>query len=70
MAEEYQQVAALVCLDIDLLAKIAENEDLDAEFLRGSIRLLKEKKDALINDPEVREMRFGSTQLLFNLKKL
>lgn len=62
MTDEYQEVAAIVCMDVDLLATVAENESLDADFLRGSIKLLKEKKDAVINDPKSRSMRYSSMQ--------
>jgi len=60
MADEHKQVAAIVCMDIDIMAKVAENESLDADFLRGYMKMIKEKKDEVVNDPKKRELRFNA----------
>lgn len=67
MKDEYQQVAALVCLDIDLLARVAENKKWDEKDLRNMIFQLKKKKDELISDANVRETRYNAVSNTLNL---
>jgi len=71
MKDEYQQIAGLVCLDIDLLARVAESEKWDEKDLRNMIFQLKKKKDELISDAKVRESRYNavSNTLNFATKK-
>jgi len=67
MKDEYQQVAALTCLDIDLLARVAENGKWSEKDLKNMIFQLKKKKDALISDAEVRETRYNAVGNILNL---
>ncbi len=66
---EYQQVAAILAMDINVLAGAAEFKKDDPEFLLGLINRLKEDKDKLINDPEAREMRYNSMCQIFSIPK-
>jgi len=68
-ALEYQQVAALVCEDIEILVDIASNPNKTAEQLRAQIKLLKEQKDKLIADREHREMRYNAACVLYSIPK-
>ena len=44
---EYQEVAAVVCMDIDILAKVADNGEWTADDLKEFIiRLKKEQRSA------------------------
>jgi len=65
--DEYQQVAALTCMDIDILAKVAEQDNWTAEELRGLIFRLKTQKDLLITDASTRESRYNATCSVFNI---
>jgi len=67
MKDEYQQIAALTCLDIDLLARVAENKKWDEKDLRNMIFQLKKKKDALISDADVRNTRYNAVGNILNL---
>ena len=59
---EYQQVAALICMDIDVAVMAAINNPIMAiEFLED----LKTRKDKLINDAEYRNMRYSASVSLF-----
>lgn len=69
-AIEYQQVAALTCLDIDLLADIAEDKSMTADQLRDQIVHLKELKDKLISDKADRESRYSAACMIFSLTVL
>lgn len=60
MADEYKQVAAIVCSDLKMLSIVAENKSYDADFLRGMIKMTKDKMDAVQNDPKMREMRYNA----------
>ena len=64
---EFQQVAAIVCHDVDILAKVAENDEWDADMLRGLIFRLKSQKDLAISDAKVREMRYNALTVVFNV---
>jgi hypothetical protein len=64
---EYQQVAAIACMDIDILAKVAESDRWTADDLREMIFRLKKQKDLLITDAKVREMRYNATKMIFNV---
>ena len=64
-ALEYQQVAALACLDIDLLSDICEQEDMTLERLKAQIRLVKGNKDDMISDPRSRNKRYTAATLVF-----
>ena len=64
---EFQQVAAITCMDIDTLAKVAENEEFDADFLRMMIIRLKKQKDLAISDAKVRKVRYNALTVVFNV---
>ena len=65
--DEYQQVAAILALDIDTLATVAENDEFDADFLRVMIVRLKRNKDLAISDAKVRESRYNAINMIFNV---
>jgi len=60
MAREFQQVAALVCQDVDILNDIASQSDVTLESLRAQVELLHSNKERAIKDKEWREMRFDA----------
>ncbi len=64
--DEHQKVAALVCMDIDIVLKAAEKKP---ELALGLLRMLKDKKDAILNDKECRDSRYSATCTIFNIKK-
>jgi len=64
---EYQQVAALLAMDIDILAKVVENGEWTKEDLEKLIFRLKKNKDLLITDDAHREMRYNATSQVFNV---
>lgn len=65
-AEEYQQVAALLCLDIDLLAE-AIDENTSREDLLWWLNDLVEKKNDMISNTASRESRYTASAMLFSL---
>ncbi len=67
MINEYQMVAALVCMDIDIICRTAERKP---EMALEAIRKLKERKDKIVNDEEHRKMRYGATCSVFNIGRL
>lgn len=64
MGQEYKEIAALCCLQIDLLASIAEQ---GSENLKEIILTMKQDKDNWIKDPEARKERYESCGFLFHL---
>ena len=54
---EYQKVAAIVCWDIDIALEAAK---LDPEQALSILSLIKEKKDKVIADADVRDMRYSA----------
>ncbi len=64
-ALEFMQVAALVCLDLDLLAEVAEDDDLTVDELRKQIKYVAGKKDKIIADPVERQQRYGAGCAIF-----
>jgi len=64
--DQYRQVAALVCQDIEIYYMTAERFPHKAlEYFK----LLKEKKDKLISDRKHREMRYNAGCLIFSAVK-
>lgn len=57
-AREYQEVAALVCLDLDALLEIAATPGITARELAEQIRYTHERKEELISSPTARERRY------------
>jgi hypothetical protein len=66
-AEEFMQVAAIVCIDIDLLKDIAEQPNRSAEELVQAILHLHEKKELLIRNADVRQFRYAALRRVFSL---
>ncbi len=64
-AREYMEIAALVCLDLDVLKDIAECRNMTAQQLVKQILHTHKQKENLINDQKAREMRYGSASLVF-----
>ena len=69
MSEEYQQIAALVCLDLDTLLEVSTDRDITLEELREQIKLTHSLKEEMIVDSDIREKRFNMAVMLFNLPK-
>lgn len=66
MVTEHQQVAALVCMDIDTWLETAErNPEMALDCLRG----LKKMKDEVISDEKIRTMRYEATCAIFSLTR-
>lgn len=63
--DEYQQVAALACHQIDLLAEIANNPNLSADELRQHIEYAVKWKDEITTDAKTRRRRYESICMLF-----
>ena len=66
MSDEYQQVAALLCMDIDLLDDCVDGST-SKEDLLWFIRDLVDKKNDMINDEKSRQNRFSCARLLMGL---
>ena len=64
---QYQQVAAILSMDIDIMAKVAERDNWDENDLREIIFRLKKEKDLLISDDKRREMRYNSITNVANI---
>jgi len=64
--DEYQKVASLVCMDIDTVLQAAERKP---DMALDLLRMLKDKKDAVVNDKQCRDMRYGATCTIFNINK-
>lgn len=66
---EYQQVAALVCMDMDCLKDISE-QNVSLEELKEHILHYWQLKEDATKDPAARNSRFQAAQALFNLPQL
>jgi len=66
-AEEYQQVAALVCMDIDTLLEISQQPENTVKDLQDQIALLHEMKEDIIKNPEKRKSRYNAACALFGM---
>lgn len=64
-ALEYQQVAGLLCMDIDVLVDCCECEGMTTDDMLWQIRDLRDKKDEMIRDKEARESRYAAAAMLF-----
>lgn len=58
MIGEYPKVAALICIDIDVAFKAAETKP---EMAMALLKMLKDKKDGLVNNKKLRDTRYSST---------
>ena len=64
MVDDYQKVAALLSLDIQITATaVANNPDL----AQGLMEKLEERRLRVINDPEHRDMRYGAACTVFTV---
>lgn len=64
MVTDYQKVAALLSLDIQVTAlAIANNPDM----AQGLMEKLEERRLRVINDPEHRDMRYGAALMVFEV---
>jgi len=63
-ANEYQQVAALLSMDIKVLAKTVEN---NPEMAQQTIVELENRRQKIINDKEYREMRYNAMGVVHNI---
>jgi len=66
-AQEYREVAALVCMDIDLLLEASRMSDMTLEGLRRHVERAHSKKEELIADAAARRSRFEAVRLLLGL---
>ena len=66
-ALEYRQVASILNIDIEMLHDMTKDGNMSKEQMVKQIGHLYRQKEKAINDPKVREMRFNSLSLLFNL---
>ena len=66
-SEEYQQVAALVCLDMDMLADISNDSTITLEDLKAQIKHFAAEMKKYQEDAEYRKMRYNACCVLFNL---
>jgi hypothetical protein len=64
MISDYQKVAALLSLDIQVTAlAVANNPDMAA----GLMEKLEERRLRVINDAEHRDMRYGAASMVFTV---
>ena len=68
-AIEYQQVAGLLCMDIDLLVDCCECDGMTKDDMLWQIRDLRDKKDEITVDKEAREGRYTAAAMLFSVAK-
>ena len=66
---EYQQVAALISLDLDLLAIVSRRKNITVDELRKHIQFTIEKRDDLVNNAELREQRYRMAEMLLKLPR-
>lgn len=68
-AVEYQQVAGLLCLDIDLMADCCNESDMTKEEILWHVNDLVKKKNLYTTNKEEREKQYTLTAMLFNIPK-
>ncbi len=66
-ANEFKEVAGLVCMDLDLLKDIASDTSLTADKLRKQIEHTVKQKDEMIADASVRSRRYYAASMIFSL---
>lgn len=54
-----------MCMDLDVLAEVANDRTLTIDELRDQIRLVHEQKDELTRNAEVRQSRYSSAAMIF-----
>jgi len=65
--QEYREVAAVVCMDVDVLDEVARDTTLTVDELRDQIRLVHEQKQEATSKPEVRKSRYAAAAMIFGL---
>lgn len=65
-AQEYREVAGLVCLDLDMLLEMAKDSSCTKEDLIWHIKNTHEKKDNAIKNKKDRQWRYQAAQVIFN----
>lgn len=65
--DEYHQVAALACMDLELLADISEESDITLEELKEHIKYTNVAIKRIQTEKEYREMRFNAAMMIFNI---
>lgn len=68
--DEYQQVAAITCLDLDLLKDLADDSTITLKELKDYIIHIHEQKEKMVADGGARINRFNTSALLFRLNQL
>jgi len=68
-AWEYQQVAGLLCEDIDLLVDLCDDEKITKEEMLCFIKDLQKTKDLIISDKESRDSRYAAAYFLASIPK-
>ena len=66
MADEYQQMAGLVCLKIDLLSDIADDPTITLDELKAQIKLVADDVEKWKNDPAEREAQYACCSWIFS----
>ena len=64
-AFEYQQVAALLAMDIEVFSKTVEH---NPEMAKDAIEELAKRRERILTDKEYRDMRYGAASTLAGLK--
>lgn len=65
-AQEFREVSALVCMDLDVLADCAEQDDMTLEMLKSLVKRTHEMKEDAIHNPESRRSRYEAGCLVFS----
>lgn len=63
--QESREVAAIVCLDIEVLNEIASDDDMTLEQLRKQIAWVHAMKEQAIHDPKARHERYQAAAFCF-----
>ena len=66
MADEYQQMAGLVCLKIDVLSDMADDPTITLEELREQIKLVARDVEELKTNPAERESQYACCSWIFS----
>lgn len=66
-AQEYREVAGLVCLSLDLLSDMAEDDMFNLDRLRREILLARKDKEEIIHDPKMRKTKWEACNFLFSI---
>lgn len=68
-AWEYQQVAGLLCQDIDLLVDMCDDEKITKEEMLWFVKDLQRAKDEMISNKESRDSRYAAAYFLASIPK-